>query len=73
MTAVQTFEILEYMGSLRGSLGGINQEVAWDVLKSYGVNHTLIDILKNINGNAKAAVRIQNDLGNWFRTSKGTR
>ena len=41
----------------------INQEVAWKVLKSYGVNHTLIDILKDINENAKAAVRIQNELG----------
>ena len=51
----------------------INQEVAWEVLKSYGVNHTLIDILKDINENAEVAVRIQNELGNWFRTSKGTR
>ena len=34
----------------------INQEVAWEVLKSYGVNHTLIDILKDINENAEAAV-----------------
>ena len=33
----------------------------------------MIDILKDINENAEAAVRIQNELGNWFRTSKGTR
>ena len=37
--------------------------VAWEVLKSYGVNHTLIDILKDMNENAEAAVRIQNELG----------
>ena len=51
----------------------INQEVAWEVLKSYGVNHTLIDILKDINESVEAAVRIQNELGNWFRTNKGAR
>ena len=51
----------------------VNQEVAWEVLKSYGINHTLIDILKDINENAEATVRIQNELGNWFRRSKGTR
>ena len=42
-------------------------------MKSYRVSHTLIDILKDINENAEAAVRIQNELRNWFRTSKGTR
>ena len=51
----------------------INPEVVWQVLKSYGVNHTLTEILRNINENAEAAVRTQNELGNWFRTSKGTR
>ena len=48
-------------------MGGI--EVIWS--KSY--IDTLIDILKDINENAEAAVRIQNELGNWLRTSKGTR
>ena len=47
--------------------------MAWEVLKSYGVNHKLIKILKDVNENAEAAVRIQNELGSWFRTSKGTR
>ena len=51
----------------------INQKAAWEVLKSCGVNHRLITILKDVNENAEAAVRIQKELGNWFRTSKGTR
>ena len=37
------------------------------------MNHKLIKILKDVNENAEAAVRIQNELGSWFRTNKGTR
>ena len=51
----------------------IDQEVTWAALSSYGVSERLITILKDINENAMAAVRIQNELGEWFRTDKGTR
>ena len=33
----------------------------------------LTRLLKEINGNATAAVRIGNELGEWFATNRGTR
>lgn len=51
----------------------IDQSVTWAVLESYGVDHRLIMLLKDINENAQAAVRVCGQLGNWFRTSRGTR
>ena len=51
----------------------IDQKVAWAVLQSYGVNVKLVRLLKDINKNAEAAVRLGNNLGDWFPTGKGTR
>ena len=42
-------------------------------MKSYDVDSKLIRLLKEINGNAQAAVRIGNEIGAWFDTSRGTR
>ena len=43
------------------------------MLESYGVNHKLIRLLKDISNNAKSAVRICGEIGNWFKTSRGSR
>jgi Reverse transcriptase (RNA-dependent DNA polymerase) len=51
----------------------IDQRVAWAVMKSYGVNDKLVRIIQDINDNAMAAVRIKSEMGEWFRTNKGTR
>ena len=36
----------------------INQTMTWAVLESYGTDHQLVRLLKNINENAQAAVRV---------------
>ena len=51
----------------------IDQDITWAVLQSYGVNKKLIRLLKEINSNAQAAVRICGEYGTWFDTSRGTR
>ena len=51
----------------------IDQDITWAVLQSYGVNKKLIRLLKGINNNAQAAVRICGEYGTWFDTSRGTR
>ena len=43
----------------------INHKATWAVLQSYGV--------KNGNENAQAAVRVNNELWEWFNVRKGTR
>ena len=42
----------------------ISYKAIWAILQSYRVGTRLIDLLKNINENAQAAVRVNNELGN---------
>lgn len=51
----------------------IDQNVLWAVLDSYGVDGKLTRLLREINSNAKAAVRVHGELGPWFYTNRGTR
>ena len=55
------------------AFGSIDQKVTWAVLQSYGVDNQLISLLKDINGNAEAAVRVAGETGNWFNIGRGTR
>ena len=48
-------------------------DLIWATLRSYGVEEGLIDLLKMIYSDAKAAVRIGGNLGEWFHQEKGTR
>ena len=41
----------------------IDQNVNWAAIESYGVDKKLTRLLRKINGNATAAVRIGNELG----------
>jgi len=43
------------------------------MLESYGVDSKLIHLLKDINYNAEAAVRVCGELGSWFGINRGTR
>jgi len=43
------------------------------VLESYGVDRQLVRLLRDINENAQAAVRVRGHEGSWFATSRGTR
>jgi len=47
--------------------------VTWAVLESYGADHQLVRLLRDINENAQAAVRVYGQEGSWFSTSRGTR
>ena len=51
----------------------IDQSITWTVLESYGVDSNLIEILKDINTNAQAAVRVSGMTGEYFSTNRGTR
>src|SRR6218665_3580688 len=51
----------------------IDQNITWAAIDSYGVDKKLTRLLREINGNATAAVRIPNELGEWFATNRGTR
>ena len=46
----------------------IDQNILWAVLDSYGVDSKLTRLLREINSNAKAAVRVHGELGPWFYT-----
>lgn len=48
-------------------------EITWAVLRSYGVGQRLVEILKEIGDQSRAAVRVGQDLGEWFDTGIGTR
>ena len=43
------------------------------MLESYGVDHQLVRLLRDINENAQATVRVCGQEGSWFATSRGTR
>ena len=51
----------------------IDQSTTWAAMESFGVDKRLTRLLKEINGNATAAVRIGSEKGHWFKTSRGTR
>jgi len=51
----------------------IKQDVIWATLRSYNVQQQLIDMLRAIYGQSKAAVRLDDELGEWFNQTLGTR
>jgi len=51
----------------------LDQQRTWAIMKSSGIEEKLVKILQLINTNAKAAVRIRGELGEWFNTTRGTR
>ena len=57
----------------RKAFDTIIHDLIWATLRSYGVEEGLIDLLKIIYSDAKAAVRIGGNLGEWLHQEKGTR
>ena len=49
----------------------ISHKATWAILQSYRVGTRLIDLLKNTNEIAQAAVRVNNELGNGLMSEKG--
>src|SRR5206468_12432695 len=45
----------------------------WATLESYGVGERLRQILKDIGERSQAAVRVGQEIGEWFETTVGTR
>jgi len=58
---------------LQKAIDSISHKATWAILQSYGVGIQLTDLLKNINENAQAAVRVSHKQGEWFNVRKGTR
>ncbi|CAF2091543.1 unnamed protein product [Rotaria magnacalcarata] len=51
----------------------IKHKIIWAMLKSYGVDTTMVTLLQKIYEKSQSAVRIGKDNGEWFRTDVGTR
>ena len=51
----------------------IKHSISWATMKSYGVGRRLTQMLQTIGENAQSAVRVGQELGEWFKTSVGTR
>ena len=51
----------------------VKQEVIWATMRSYGVGKQLVQTLQNFGEQSKAAVRIDGELGDWFKISIGTK
>jgi hypothetical protein len=51
----------------------IKHDVTWATLKSYGVGRRLIEMMQNIYQQSESAVRVGSELGEWFKTTVGTK
>ena len=65
--------ILNCFIDFRKAFDSIKHDVTWATLRSYGVGARLIKILQNICEISQSAVRVGGELGDWFRTTVGTR
>ena len=57
----------------RKAFDSVDQEIIWAVLKSYGVDNKLINLLKDINETSQAVVRVDGETDQWFNTNRETR
>jgi hypothetical protein len=51
----------------------VKQNIIWATLRSYGIGETLVQILQTAAEQSKAAVKIGQEVGEWFKISKGTK
>ena len=51
----------------------VYKDVMWATLQSYGIGKRLTEILKDIGERSRMAVRIGQDMGEWFEMSVGTK
>ena len=65
--------ILNCFIDFRKAFDSIKHDITWATLRSYGVGARLIKILQNICEISQSAVRVGGELGDWFRTTVGTR
>ena len=57
----------------RKAFDNVSHDVCWAVLRSYGVEEKIINILSHIYNNSKAAVRFGKDIGDWISQEVGTK
>jgi hypothetical protein len=65
--------ILNCFIDFRKAFDSIKHDVTWATLRSYGVGARLLKILQNICEISQSAVRVGGELGDWFKTTVGTR
>ena len=65
--------ILNCFIDFRKAFDSIKHDVTCATLRSYGVGARLIRILQNICEVSQSAVRVGGELGDWFKTTVGTR
>ena len=51
----------------------VYKDVMWATLQSYGIGKRLTEVLKNIGERSRMAVRVGQDMGEWFEMSVGTK
>ena len=53
----------------------VKQEIIWTTLRSFGLQETLVQSQSHQNAGeqSKAAVKVCNELGEWFNISSGTK
>ena len=59
--------------NFKKAFDSVGQGITWAVIKSYGVVNKLTNLLKNINETSQAAVRVDGETDQWFKTNRGTR
>jgi hypothetical protein len=65
--------ILNCFIDFRKAFDSIRHDVMWATLRSYGVGARLIRIMQNVCEISQSAVRVGGELGDWFKTTVGTR
>ena len=51
----------------------IKLDIIWATLRSYGVGKRLVQILRDMGERSKMAVKVGQEVGEWFTTTIGTR
>jgi len=66
-------QVYHCFADFQKAFDSIKQDVTWAVFKSYGVGKRLIEVMKNICDQSQSAVKVEGELGDWFRTTRGMR
>jgi len=51
----------------------VYRPAVWQIMKSYGIVDSIIDIVKCLYANSRCSVRTEGELGEWFQIVTGVR
>ena len=75
MKKVREFNVPLYMAFIdyKKAFDSVRHSVLWTVPREMGVSGSVVRLLKNLYSGQQAAVRVKNDLTEWFTIKKGVR